>query len=203
MENAKNIAQSILYIACPIAVLLMVNNYIIEIHVLLDYLLILIISTTGSIITKDRKDGVLAGFYGSYLPLVLWLFIPFILSYFLYIITVLFLIPNFVLNFLRIILHFALTILMIFLLYKQKLHLLLYSLIILILVGYVFPITISISVEFGYMIDLEGVMQILLDFLQNVVGVIIISTISGLIGGWIGMHLLKKYQSENLDVQQN
>ncbi|MFX0005167.1 MAG: hypothetical protein ACFFA7_03790 [Promethearchaeota archaeon] len=202
MKNAINIAQSTLYIACIIAVVLLVNDYFIKIHVLLDYLLIFIISTISSIFTKDREDGALAGFYGSSLALALWLFIPFILSYFLNFITVLFLIPDFLLNLLMIILHFALTILMIFILYKQKLRILLYVLIILILIGYVFPITMSILVEFGYMIDLEGIMQILLDFLLNFVGIIIISTISGLIGGWFGMKLLKKYQSENINVQQ-
>jgi len=199
MKNAKNTAQGILCIACPIAFLILLNTYFIEHHFILDYFLILIISTIGSLITRDMEDGMLAGFYGSSLALIIWLCIPLILSYILPIFTSIFTISDLILNIIFILIRFGLELLLIIILYRQKLHLLLYALIILFLVGYLFPLVISISVEFGYMINWKGVIQIIFDFLLNVIGVIIISTFSGLIGGWIGMKLLKKNQVEKLD----
>ncbi|MFX0004218.1 MAG: hypothetical protein ACFE9C_06590 [Candidatus Hodarchaeota archaeon] len=202
MENAKNASRIILYIACSITLLLLINTYFILIHFLLVYFLVFIISIINSIFTRDMRDGILVGFYGSSLALILWLFIPFILSYLLNFFVALFMLSDFLLNLLMIILHYSLEILMILLLYKQKMRLLLYILIILFLVGYVFPLTMNILVEFGYMVDLPRLIQIILDFLLDVVGVISISTIGGLIGGWVGMRLLTKEQDKNLDNQQ-
>jgi hypothetical protein len=148
------------------------------------------------------EDGKLGGFYGSSLALILWLFIPIILPYIVLIFTSIFAISDFVLNILVIITHLAIEILLIVLFYTQKLRVLLISLIIMFIVGYVIPLAIGISVEWGYMASWGSVMRLILDFLLNIVVVIIISTISGMFGGWIGRNLPIKHQEENLDYKE-
>jgi len=173
----------------------MINTYFIDIHLILDYILILIISTIGSLITRDLEDGMLAGFYGSSLALIIWLGIQLFSAPLIYIInSIIAIVVNTVSHsaifVVYIVSQLAMELLLIYILYNQKLRTLQITLIIMFIVGYIIPIAVVISVEWGYMASWISVIHIFLDFLFNVVIVIILSTISGLFGGWIGMNLL-------------
>ncbi|MFW9998525.1 MAG: hypothetical protein ACFE9Q_01300 [Candidatus Hodarchaeota archaeon] len=215
MKNAELISRGILYIAIPIAFLNWIDTYvlsfldssfqIINIQLILDYVFIFIISTIGSLITKDKEDGMLAGFYGSSLALIIWLGIQLFsapLVYFVNSIMVFFTVSNLALFVVNIVSQVTMQFLLIYILYKQKLRTLQITLLIMFIVGYIFPIALLISVEWGYMASWSSVIHLVLYFLVEYVALIIISTISGLFGGWIGMNFLIKYEDKNSNYQQ-
>jgi hypothetical protein len=191
LKNAKFTAKGILYIAIPIAFLMIVNTYILDFHFVINYIIVFITSTIGSFVTKDMEDGKLAGFYGSSLALIIWLGRSVFSTPLVYIVMSIFTLYNIIALSL---LELAMELLLIYILYNLKLLSLQIVLIIMFIVGYIGPQALLISVEWGYMVTWESVIHLFLIFLLEVIVVIIISTISGLFGGWIGKNWLVKHQ---------
>jgi hypothetical protein len=196
LKNAKFTAKGILYIAIPIAFLMIVNTYILDFHFLIDYIIVFITSTIGSFVTKDMEDGKLAGFYGSSLALIIWLGRSVFSIPLVYIVMSILTLYNIIA---LILLELAMELLLIYILYNLKLRSLQIILIIMFIVGYIGPHALLISVEWGYMVTWESVIHLLLNFLLEVIVVIIISTISGLFGGWIGKKWSVKDQDKNYE----